>query len=468
MNTIKAGWKENKPLNLMKLIIATNIHYAVAILLISVSCTPQSTPESQDKRPNVIFIMADDLGYETISSNGGSSYQTPEIDRMAENGMRFEHCYAQPLCTPTRVKLMTGISNVRNYVRFGILDSSQTTFGHLFKKAGYATCVVGKWQLGKDPTSPQQAGFDKHCLWQVKESHIDSAGRDTRYSRPVLEVDGIVKTFTGTDDYGPEIASQYGLDFIEESHQKGEPFLLYYPMILTHCPFSPTPDSPEWIEDDTTVMTYKGQADYFEDMVVEMDRIVGVINRKLEELGIQDNTILVFTGDNGTDQPVVSSLNGREVAGGKFYSTDAGTRVPLVIQWPDVIKANSVNNDLIDFSDFLPTISEAANIAVPDSLDIDGQSFLSQLRGEMGQPREWIYNWFSRNGVDSEARVFARNHRYKLYESGEFYEVPEDYDEQNPIEQKDLDVEALEVYQSLKSVLDHYASRRLDNISDIE
>jgi len=127
-------------------------------------------------------------------------------------------------------------------------------------------------------------------------------------------------------------------------------------MILTHCPFSPTPNAPEWMKDDTTVMTYKGQSHYFEDMVVEMDKIVGKINRKLEELGIHNNTLILFTGDNGTDKPIVSVMNGREVAGAKGQSTDAGTRVPLIVKWPDIIKANSMDTSLTDFSDLLPTI----------------------------------------------------------------------------------------------------------------
>jgi len=418
---------------------------------------------AQNPKPNIILIMADDLGYETIGANGGRSYQTPEIDRMASNGMRFEHCYAQPLCTPSRVQIMTGIYNVRNYVRFGLLDKSQTTFGHLFRDAGYATCIIGKWQLGKDPSSPQHAGFDKHCLWQVREGRMDSLRRDTRYSMPVLEVDGILKTFSETD-YGPEIVSEYGLDFIEENHQEGKPFLLYYPMILTHCPFSATPDSPEWTKDDTTAMTYKGQAHYFEDMVFEMDRIVGKINRKLEELGIQNNTLVIFTGDNGTDKPIVSELNGREVAGAKGSSIDAGTRVPLIVKWPNVIEAKSVNTNLIDFSDFLPTICEAADIEVSDTLDIDGRSFLPQLRGEKGDAREWIYNWYSRQGEVSEARVFARNQRFKLYESGEFYEIPKDYEELNPLAFENLDSDEKDVYKMLNDVLDNYREKRLDKI----
>ena len=439
--------------------------FTVCILLgILISCKPANSSKTVDERPNVIVIMADDLGYETIGANGGSSYQTPAIDRLASNGMRFEHCYAQPLCTPTRVQLMTGIYNVRNYVRFGLLEQSQTTFGHLFQKAGYATCIVGKWQLGKDPASPQHAGFDSYCLWQVSEGRVDSTGRDTRFSKPVLEVNGKVISYSDTD-YGPNIVSQYGLDFIQKSHEKGQPFLLYYPMILTHCPFSPTPNSPEWNRGDTTTMTYKGEARYFADMVAQMDQIVGEIGDKLEKLGIQNNTLVIFTGDNGTDVPVVSFMNDREVAGAKGKSTDAGTRVPLIVHWPDVIRPNTVSSDLIDFSDFLPTICETANIEV-DSLDLDGHSFLPQLQGEKGAPREWVYSWYSRSGELNKARVFARNHRYKLYDSGEFYEIPVDYEEQHPLDTSKLDLNTKQVHQQLSEVLEHYNKRRLDHINN--
>lgn len=441
----------------MKLLLSLQL---ATLSLFLISCQKSSVSL---ERPNIIIVMADDLGYETITSNGGKSYQTLEIDRMAAAGIRFEHCYAQPLCTPSRVKIMTGIYNVRNYVRFGILHESQTTFAHLFKKAGYATCIVGKWQLGKDPMSPRRAGFNEHCLWQVREGRVDSTGRDTRFSQPVLETNGVVKTYA-REDFGPQIVSEYGLDFIERTHRDGKPFLLYYPMILTHCPFSPTPDSPEWIKDDTTVMTYKGQAHYFEDMMAYTDKIMGRINRKLEDLGIKNNTLLLFTGDNGTDVPIVSILNERKVAGAKGQSTDAGTRVPLIVQWPEVVEPGLVAEDLIDFSDVLPTICEAAQIGVPDSLDIDGRSFLPQLRGESGRPRDWIYNWYSRNGEVEKASVFARNRRYKLYDSGAFFEIPEDYLENNPLDVETLDPEMKEVYEMLSGVLEDYGKRRLEDI----
>ncbi|MEC7262497.1 MAG: sulfatase-like hydrolase/transferase, partial [Bacteroidota bacterium] len=334
--------------------------YLVCALAVLGSC--KGIGQVSDKRPNVIFILADDLGYETMTMNGGESYSTPNIDRLAKEGMRFEHCYAQPQCTPSRLQFMTGIYNVRNYVKFGELDTSQTTVAQLFRNAGYRTGAVGKWQLGKDRDNPDLLGFDDYLLWQVTESRVDSigwdpvrfpgqdhqaGGRDNRYSQPVLDKKGEVITYK-REDYGPKVINDYSLEFIEENSKKDQPFFLFYSMILTHCPFSPTPDSPDYMVNDTTVMTYKGEARYFSDMVEYMDKMVGNIDRKLQELGIAENTILIFTGDNGTDAPVVSKFMGRDVLGGKFLSTDAGTRVPMVVKWPGVVSEGSVNSDLID------------------------------------------------------------------------------------------------------------------------
>jgi arylsulfatase A len=135
-------------------------------------------------RPNLILIMADDLGYETIGANGGTSYRTPALDQLAVTGARFTHCYAQPLCTPTRVQLMTGRSNVRNYINFGNMDPEAVTFGNVLKQAGYATCVVGKWQLGRALDLPGKFGFDEHCLWQHTRRQRRGEGLHGRRVRP--------------------------------------------------------------------------------------------------------------------------------------------------------------------------------------------------------------------------------------------------------------------------------------------
>ena len=431
------------------------------LLQMLIGCSsPKSTKVTL---PNVIVIMADDLGYETIAANGGISYQTPELDKMSSEGMRFEQCYAQPLCTPSRVQIMTGIYNVRNYVEFGLLDTSQTTFAQLYQEAGYATCIVGKWQLGKDPISPYQAGFDEYCLWQVSQGARYDNGNDTRFSSPELEINGNIRTY-GRTEYGPDIVSDYGLEFIKRAVEKEKPFLLYYPMILTHCPFSPTPDSEEWLTDSTTIEAYKGNAKYFGDMMSYTDKIVGKINQYLEDLEVADNTLVLFVGDNGTDKPVISEMQNRTVAGAKNTTTDAGTRVPLIVKWPSQIKTNQTNTDLIDLTDVLPTICEASNIAVSPDLQIDGVSFLPQLKGEIGNPRDWVYSWFSRSGKTEKAQVFARDQRYKLYSTGKFYDIISDYNEERPITEVELDKNMKQTHQMLQEVIDNYATQRYNKL----
>lgn len=452
-------WKSNfLELNLSTVIRSVVVSLLVILLL--VGC--RSTRAVVEKRPNVIFILADDLGYETMKINGGETYGSPNINQLAAEGMRFEHCYAQPQCTPSRVQLLTGIYNVRNYVNFGSLHTSQVTIAQLFRKAGYTTGVVGKWQLGKNPDNVDRLGFDNYLVWQLTEPRADPNGRDNRFSGPVLDLNGQVIRYD-KEAYGPEIINKHSLEFIDRNAKDGKPFFLFYSMLLTHCPFSPTPDSPTWLTDSVSVMTYKGNAEYFGDMVSYMDKMVGNVIAKLDELGIADNTLVLFTGDNGTDTPVVSRFQGRDVAGAKLESTDAGTRVPLIAKWPGVIKPGTVNTDLIDFTDFMPTMLHAANIQVPDSLDIDGVSYMPQLRGEKGTPREWIYSWYQ-NPARKEPKIFARTHDYKLYGDGTFYRVPNDYLEQNPISTERLDEKTKEIHKQLQQVIDDQAKRRLDAI----
>ena len=152
---------------------------------------------------------------------------TPFLDSLAQGGMRFEHAHSQPICTPSRVKIMTGISNARNYVRFALLDPRATTFGNLVKKAGYKTCIAGKWQLKGGFEGPNKFGFDEYSLWQLTR-------RPSRYPNPGLETNG--KEFDyDKGEYGPDLVSDYLCEFMERN--KEGPFLAYYPMILPHWPF---------------------------------------------------------------------------------------------------------------------------------------------------------------------------------------------------------------------------------------
>ena len=408
----------------------------------------QSSTAAEAKRPNVILIMVDDFGYECVTANGGESYQTPVLDQLAATGLRFEHCHVQPLCTPTRVQLMTGRYNVRNYINFGTLLRTETTFGNLMKQAGYATGIGGKWQLGHEVDSPQHFGFDQSCLWQQTR-------RPPRYANPGLEYNGVEKDFNN-GEYGPTLVNDFALDFIANHSER--PFFLYYPMILTHNPFQPTPDTPEWdpkVDDEQKKQNPK----HFADMTVYMDKMIGRVVSKLEEMKIRENTLLMVIGDNGTNTGITSRFQGHDYRGGKGTTTARGTHVPFIASWPAVIKAARISKDLISSTDFLPTICEAAGMAKP--VDTDGVSFLSQLNGVAGTPREWLYSWYSpRQQADMKIREYAFDHSYKLYRSGEFFDLTADPFEKQALNRDSLGSKEKAAVAKLQPVLDQFSNVR--------
>ncbi len=418
---------------------------------------------SAARRPNIVVIMVDDFGYECLGCNGSADYRTPVLDSMARQGIRFEHCYAQPLCTPSRVKLMTGISNVRNYADFALLDRKQRTFAHILKESGYRTCIAGKWQLGREPDAAQHFGFDESCLWQHTDSGRDTQGHDGRYANPMLCYNGTAREYSG-GEYGPDLTSDFICDFMEKN--KAAPFFVYYPMILTHCPFVATPDSADWPEQCRRSPTYKGDAKYFGDMTAYVDKIVGKLKAKLEQLGVADHTVILFTGDNGTDKPVVTRMqDGSTIAGDKGSMKDGGTRVPLIAYGPGVIRQGVLTDALVDFSDFLPTLCDLAGIVKPAG--IDGRSFYPLLTGEAYEPRHWIYIWYSRDGSTDKAREFTRNQRYKLYRTGEFFDIAEDALEIRPLGADQIPEPARAVKAMLQAALDQYANARPEHLRKV-
>ncbi len=427
----------------------------IKTLLLAVALTlAAGLSSAADRKPNVILIMADDLGYETITANGGESYRTPNLDRLAATGMRFENCHVQPLCTPTRAQLMTGMSNARNYTHFGHLEPSQTTFGNLLKSAGYSTCIAGKWQLGRDFALPGKFGFDEYCLWQLTR-------RPDRYKNPGLEINGKEMNYT-QGEYGPDIVNDYALDYI--TRKKAEPFFLYYPMMLTHSPYDPTPDSADYAGGKTKGKA-KGEGGHFGDMVAYMDKLVGKLVTRLDEAGIRDHTLILFLGDNGTGKGTPSKFKGQDVKGAKGDTVSYGTHVPLIANWPGRIPPGKVVADLIDSTDFLPTVCEAAGAAIHAELKIDGRSFMPQLRGEKGSPREWLYSWYNPSGGPKAKAEFAHDARFKLYSDGRLFDVRADEKEQQPLSPDALSADAKDAQARLQSALDHFKDARPDAIA---
>ena len=421
--------------------LARNLIILATVTTPSFSACTVDTGSLQDK-PNIVLIMADDLGYEALGAYGGSSYSTPVLDRLGRQGIRFDHAYSQPLCTNTRVQLMTGRYQHRYWQAFGIMPDAEKTFGHLMQAAGYKTLIAGKWQLHSyDPVDypgaderrgtgmkGADAGFDEYLLWHAW--HTEDKG--SRYADPTFDLHGrLIREKRAA--YGPDIFVDYINDFVERN--RDVPFFVYYPMALTHGPFVPTPDSPEW--QDESHRQEQNRA-YFADMVAYMDKLVGRIVANLNRLGLRERTLVLFYADNGTHRAISSRLGDQVIQGGKGKTTDAGTRVPMIANWPGTVPAGLVSKDLIDSVDFYPTFAELAGYRIPAGPVIDGVSFADRLLGRDANARHWIFVHFEpRPGWDKDkysALTFVRNQRYKLYDDGRFYDVQSDVLEANPIQ----------------------------------
>lgn len=379
----------------------------------------ESSAKEKSSRPNIILILADDLGYETLGCNGGTSYKTPNLDKLAVTGVRFTNCYANPLCTPTRVTLMTGRYMYRNYTAFAQLPSREPTFGHMMQDAGYVTTVVGKWQLQN--RSPYSAGFDEFLL------KIDS-NRDG-YADPVVYSSENPEPKKLVGEYGPDVFLDYIFDFLER-HQNKE-FFMYYPMHLTHFYFTPTPESPEWENGDRHLSAQHHlrpdplNQRFFTDMVSYMDKNIGRIVKKLDDLGIRENTMILFLGDNGSEVSILSNMGDEEIKGEKGTLSKAGTHVPMVVNWPRNIQSGHVSKSLVVPADFMATIAEITKSKprrpTGDGV-LDGISFLPALSGNTDKKREWAlveYVLENRGGMymGKEGR-YVFNGRWKLYGTG--------------------------------------------------
>ena len=388
------------------------------------------TAAAQD-RPNVILIMADDLGVEWLGCYGNERHCTPNLDALAAKGMRFDHCYSTPLCTPSRVAIMTGKYNHRNYDRFGAfpLSHEARTFGNLMERAGYATCMAGKWQLGR--AKPAAMGFDRSLQYSVNQ-----ATQQNYYWNPTdatiesrIRIDGKRAT-DFENDYGPDIVARFITEFIDDNSQR--PFFVYYPMLLCHAPFQPTPASTD--KDFLDEPKFSNKDKWFEDMVQHIDTIVGRIVEHLDRTGLRENTLLLFTGDNGSPHTRTRFRDGTYL-GQKGRLTNSGTHVPLIASWPGTIRSASTCNDLVDFTDFYATFADL--VTGEDYAPLDGVSFLPQLRGQPGTPREWAFVYYTPNqvgkaGTESKNAYWARTHRWKLYHDGRLYDMNKDVRELDP------------------------------------
>jgi len=439
-----------------------NFHGGLVALAVWVAMTTPAVVTGAEKRPNIVLIMADDVGWECLRCYGGEDYHTPRLDALASNGLKFNHCYSTPICSTTRVKLMTGKYNFRNYTHFGYLSPDEKTFGNLLQTAGYKTAIAGKWQLNgltsrmpghDDKTRPMKAGFDEYMLWQLTRPKAFSE----RYWSPALEHNGTLQTTRDNlNQYGPDLLNEFVCDFIDRNQKS--PFFVYYPMVLAHDPFVPTPDTigdasrgPE--RNVSRGIGRRRQKENFVAMVGYMDKLVGRVVDKLDEVGQLENTLVIFTADNGTSKKIRSQWNGREIRGGKGGLKDSGTHVPLVAMWKGMTPVGKESDRLVDFTDFYPTLAQAAGAELGAKDPIDGISFFSSLVGKPEQQREWLLCHYQPYW-NQQPGQFVRDQKYKMYRDGRCYDISSgDLDEKIDLQQS-LPTASVEDFLSLKKILD--------------
>jgi arylsulfatase A len=437
---------------------------AATTLTLGGASTAHAQAAQDARRPNIIVYFADDIGREAFGSYGGTSYRMPNIDRLATEGVRFTRAYSTALCTPTRTAFLTGQYNFRNYDDFGYLDTAQRTIANYLQAAGYATAVTGKWQLGGSFQTPHNFGFDEYLVWQ-----LEAPDYWTRYKNPALTRNG-EPTRKHPGKYGPDMMSDFVLDFIER--HRNQPFFIYYAETLTHDPFQPPPDHPDYAtHNETSVDDVK----YFPSMVSYMDKIVGRLTAKLDALGIREQTLILFMGDNGTVSRITSSMNGRLVQGDKGGRLDAANHVALIANWKGTVKPGQVRDDLVDVLDLFSTAFEAGGSTIANVRQ-DGFSLYPTLTKGAPSPRKWIFTDFYRGRTPGPntlrsggASRYVHDGRFKLYPNGQFYDYIADPLEQTPLSETAMSAEARSVYQTLRDVLTRmegevklWDSRRLD------
>jgi len=384
--------------------------------------------KADDAKPNIIFVLLDDLGKEWIGCYGAEGIETPRIDELAAGGMRFNNAYSMPQCTPSRACFLTGQYPFRNgwvnhwdVPRWGVgyFDwQKNPSIGRVMKSAGYKTAAAGKWQINdfrEHPEAMVKHGFDEYCMWTGGETNPDSEehtrASDERYWDPYIHTKEGSKTYKG--QFGPDIYNQFLLDFITEN--KDEPFFIYYPLALPHTPFTTTP-----LEPDVT-----GKYDMHKAMVRYCDHLTGRLMDHLDELGIRDNTIIIWTCDNGTSKGLVNVMNGRDVRGGKTLTTENGVNTPFIVNGPGIVPAGVVSDALVDFSDMLPTFAEFGGATPEAGYVYDGISAKDLFTGkEKDSGRTWNMAMGSHAGVSTDLGIeniyyfrdrVIREERYKLF-----------------------------------------------------
>lgn len=468
--------------------------------------------QGKRKRPNIIFILADDLGYGELGCYGQEKIRTPSIDALAAQGMKFtQHYSGSPVCAPSRCALLTGKHTGHAYIRGNdemgergdvwhdpalegqrpLLPDTET-IGTLLQEAGYVTGAIGKWGLGgPGPTGhPNKQGFDHYygylCqrvahnyypthLWRNGEKHL--LENDYFFPHQKLPED---KDPYDKGSYAPYSGKQYSMDLMVEEAldfikiNKNKMFFLYLPFTVPHVAIQVPEDSLREYEGVFPEVPYKGDKGYlphptpragYAAMITRMDREIGRIMALVKELGLDENTLVIFTSDNGptfnggTDSAFFNSAG--PLRGLKASVYEGGIRVPMIARWPVKIRPGSQSDHISAFWDFLPTFTELAGVEAPS--DIDGISLLPTLLGQPGKQKqhEYLY-WEFRQRMQAVQLGDWKAVRLTPGENIELYNLRLDIGEQNDVSDANPEIVArmAEIMKTGRTESEHFPFKR--------
>jgi len=398
-----------------------------------------------ERKPNVILIVADDLGGSDLGCYGSTFHRTPELDRLAADGVRFAQAYAAcPVCSPTRAAIMTGKYPARLHLTDWLpgrgnrpdqslnrpeirqqLPLEETTVAEVFQAAGYATGHIGKWHLGGEGFGPLEQGFAVNIAGDhtgTPMSYFAPFGKNGRHMRGLEEA--------ASGEYLTPRLTTEAERFIEVHRE--QPFFLYFPHFAVHTPIMAPAELVEQFPGETS-FSGKQNNPIYAAMLLAVDQSVGRLRQKLTDLKLSDNTIIVFTSDNGglsvVEGPKTPATSNAPFREGKGWLYEGGVRVPLIISGPGVKQPGRTTEQVASSYDLLPTLCRLCGLAVPDG--VDGLDISPVITGETTQPRDlyWHYPHYSNQGGRPGAAIRSGNHKLiEFYDSGrkELFDVEAD------------------------------------------
>ncbi|MEM6471058.1 MAG: sulfatase-like hydrolase/transferase [Planctomycetota bacterium] len=383
-------------------------------------------------QPNVILVMTDDQGYGDVRSHDNPLIDTPNLDQLAKDGVRFKNFFVSPLCAPTRASLLTGRYHIRTGTvnvsnRLEIMRHEETTIAELFKANGYNTALFGKWHNGEHfPHNPNGQGFDEFVGF--------CAGHFGNYFDPVLEHNaGTIET----DGFITDVLTDKAMEWIEAN--RNEKFFCYIPYNAPHTPYQ-VPDA-HYEKYSARGLDVKTATLY--GMVENIDDNIGRLLTKLEDLGLQENTIVLFLTDNGPNTP--DRYNGG-MKGHKGHVDEGGVRVPLFARWSGHIKPDRVVDGLAAHIDLLPTLADLCDIEIPESLQLDGRSLKASLLDGQSAPSDrmiFTHRYWAKNLQLPNGAARSLRYRYVLTAKEEsLFDLVED-----PGQKKDISKQFPEQFQ---------------------